>query len=87
MLTISERRQKEYFSKQIMNPWVAGYRSGTWRQEGPEPPGLNVGSDTVKRLAFISVLTSYHITVKSNYAYVLVSETKEQELWQLRRSV
>lgn len=30
MLTISERRQKEYFSKQIMNPWVAGYRSGTW---------------------------------------------------------
>lgn len=49
--------------------------------------GLIVGNDFSKRLAFISVLTSHFITVESNYAYLFVSKTKEQELWQLTKSV
>lgn len=36
--------------------------------------GLIVGNDIDKRLAFLSVITSYFITVNSNYVYLLVSK-------------
>ena len=56
-------------------------------RKDPGPYGLIVGNDISKRLALTSVLTSYFISVNSNYAYVLVSKTKEQELWQLTKSI
>nr|XP_044622352.1 translation initiation factor IF-2-like [Equus asinus] len=56
-------------------------------RKDPETYGLIVGNDIVKRLALICVLNSYFRTVNSNYAYLLVSKTKEQELWQLKKSV
>lgn len=49
--------------------------------------GLFVGNDMDKRLAFISVLINYYITVNRSDAYLLVSKTKEQELWHLKESI